>query len=114
MKKYYFSFLLFLNISFLFSQDDENSTSKFCKEIDNKKAIKLYEKGTNKKKYKKPERLQFLRECLQLEPDFVEANFAMAQEIIVHCKLENKPFTPALPFLYKVIANCPDLRKNAK
>jgi outer membrane protein OmpA-like peptidoglycan-associated protein/tetratricopeptide (TPR) repeat protein len=112
MKKYYFSFLLFVNISFLFSQDDENSTSKFCKEIDNKQAIKLYEKGTNKKKYKKPERLQFLRECLQLEPDFVEANFAMAQEIIVHCKLENKPFTPALPFLYKVIANCPDFHSN--
>lgn len=102
-------FIIKINI---FAQDDENSTSKFCKEINNKQAIKLYEKGTNKKKYKKPERLQFLRECLQLEPDFAEANFAMAQEIIVHCKLENKPFTPAVPFLYKVIANCPDLHSN--
>jgi len=112
MKKFLLGFLLFVNISLLFSQDEENSSSKFCREINNKKAIKLYEKGINKKKYKKPERLQFLRECLQLEPDFVEANFAMAQEIIVHCKLENKPFTPALPYLYKVIANCPDFHSN--
>ncbi len=94
------------------AQDEETGTSKFCKEIDNKQALKLYEKGINKKKYKKPERLEFLRECLKLEPDFAEANFAMAQEIIVHCKLENKPFAPAVPFLYKVIANCPELHSN--
>ncbi|MCX7728834.1 MAG: hypothetical protein N2203_05120, partial [Bacteroidia bacterium] len=86
---------------YLFSQEEDNAPSKFCKEIENKQCLKLYEKGINKKKYKKPERLQFLKECLQLEPDFAEANFAMAQEIIVHCKLENKPFAPAVPFLYK-------------
>jgi len=113
MNKYaLFALSIFIIKINIFAQDDENSTSKFCKEINNKQAIKLYEKGTNKKKFKKPERLQFLRECLQLEPNFAEANFAMAQEIIVHCKLENKPFTPAIPFLYKVIANCPDLHSN--
>ncbi len=115
MKKIYFYFTILPLIIFntkTIAQDEENGTSKFCKEIDSKQAIKLYEKGTNKKKYKKPERLEFLRECLKLEPDFAEANFAMAQEIIVHCKLENKPFTPAIPFLYKVIANCPDLHSN--
>jgi len=113
MNKYaLFALSIFIIKINIFAQDDENSTSKFCKEINNKQAIKLYEKGTNKKKFKKPERLQFLRECLQLEPNFAEANFAMAQEIIVHCKLENKPFTPAVPFLYKVIANCPDLHSN--
>ena len=36
----------------------------------------------------------------------------MAQEIIVHCKLENKAFTPAVPFLYRVIRNCPELHSN--
>lgn len=102
---------LLLHFSSFYPQDEEPSI-RFCKEINNQKALKLYEKGINKKKYKKPERLQFLRECLELEPDFAEANFAMAQEIIVHCKLENKPFTPAIPFLYKVIANCPDLHSN--
>ncbi len=96
----------------IFSQDEESSASKFCQEINNKQAVKLYEKGINKKKYKKPERLQFLRECLRLEPDFAEANFALAKEIIVHCKLENKPFTPAVPFLYKVISTCPQLHSN--
>ncbi len=92
-----------------FAQDDDETTSKFCVEIDNKKALKLYEKAIEKKKYKKPERLAFLRECLELEPDFAEANLAMAREIIVHCKLENKSFAPAVPFLFKAIAACPKI-----
>ena len=36
-----------------FAQDDEEKSSgKLCKEIDDKKAIKLYEKGINKKNTK--------------------------------------------------------------
>ena len=92
-----------------FAQDEDETTSKFCVEIDNKKALRLYEKAIDKKKYKKPERLAFLRECLELEPDFAEANLAMSREIIVHCKLENKPFAPAVPFLLKAIAVCPKI-----
>ena len=92
-----------------FAQDEDETTSKFCVEIDNKKALKLYEKAIDKKKYKKPERLAFLRECLELEPDFAEANLAMSREIIVHCKLENKPFAPAVPFLLKAISVCPKI-----
>ena len=65
-----------------FAQDEDETTSKFCVEIDNKKALKLYEKAIDKKKYKKPERLAFLRECLELEPAFAEANLAMSREII--------------------------------
>ena len=101
-------FFLLCSISF-FAQDDDESTSKFCVEIDNKKALKLYEKATDKKKYKKPERLAFLRECLDIEPDFAEANLAMAREIIVHFKLESKPFAPAVPFLLKAISVCPKI-----
>lgn len=93
----------------LFSQDDEGSSKKLCNDIDSKEAVKLYEKARDKKKHKKPERLEFLRKCLELEPDFAEANLAMGLEIVVHCKLENKPFKPAVSYFYKAIASCPQV-----
>lgn len=102
------SFLFLCSVPF-FAQDEEEGVSKFCSEIENKKALKLYEKAIDKKKYKKPERLGFLRECLAEEPDFPEANLAMAREIVVHSKLENKSFGAAVPFFYKAIAVCPQI-----
>jgi outer membrane protein OmpA-like peptidoglycan-associated protein len=108
MNKLILFFFLIYSVSG-FAQEEEEGTSKFCVEIDNKKALKLYEKATDKKKYKKPERLAFLRECLVEEPDFAEANLAMAREIIVHCRLENKPYAPAVPYLKKAIASCPQI-----
>ncbi len=109
MKSFLLSFLLIYTVSFFAQHDEEEEVSKYCVEIDSKKAIKLYEKGIDKKKYKKPERLAFLRECLEIEPDFAEANLAMAREIIVHCKLENKSFTPAIPYLLNAIKSCPQI-----
>lgn len=100
-------FLMSLN---LFSQEEDNeSNKKFCVEIDNKQALKLYKKATDKKKYKKPERLDFLRKCLEEEPDFAEANLAMGNEIVVTCKLNNKPFDKAIPYFYKAIEACPQI-----
>ena len=61
MNKLILSFFLIYSISF-FAQDEEEGAPKFCVEIDNKKALKLYEKATDKKKYKKPERLAFIRD----------------------------------------------------
>lgn len=90
------------------AQDDEG-VKKFCNEIDNKKAVSLYQKGTDKKKYKKPERIEFLMKCLEMEPDFAEANYTLAKEIIVRVKLENQPFDPAVPFLMKAIKACPQI-----
>lgn len=105
MKKILFVFIIFCSVK-AFSQEDEGGENKLCNEV-SKDALKLYEKGIDKKKYKKPERLDFLRKCLQEEPDFAEANLAMGLEIIVHCKLENKAFTPAVPYFLKAIASCP-------
>ncbi len=99
--------LLLSNASF--AQDEDEAPKAFCVDIDNKKAINLYKKGIDKKKFKKPERLAFLNQCLEMEPDFAEANLAVANEIIVHCLLENKPFTPAVPFFMKAIKACPQI-----
>jgi hypothetical protein len=51
-----FSILLFCT-QLLFSQE-KIETSTACHTIENKKAIKLYEKAQDKKKYKKQERLE--------------------------------------------------------
>lgn len=104
-------FLILFSFAFpvLSQDDDESGSSKLCVDIDNKNALKLFEKAKDKKKYKKPERLDFLRKCLELEPDFAEANLLMANEIVVTCKLQNKSFSPAVPYFYKAIASCPQV-----
>ncbi len=91
----------------LISQDEEEGEKKFCKEID-KKLEKLYLKGTDRKT-PKPERLKFLKQCLEEDPDFAEANLKMGFEFIVHLKLEEKPFAAARQYFMKAIASCPDI-----
>jgi len=91
-------------------EKEEEGEKKFCKEADlNKKALDLYEKGTNKKKYEKQERLEFLMKAIELEPDFAEANLEFGLALAGRCKLQEKPFTPTLPFFYKAIAQCPQI-----
>ncbi|MBL7931526.1 MAG: OmpA family protein, partial [Bacteroidia bacterium] len=93
----------------LAQDDDAQAPSKFCNEDLNKKAVALWEKGTDKKKYKRPERLEFLRKALEIEPDFAEAHLAVGLELAARSKLEEKAFTQTLPFFYKAIANCPKI-----
>src|SRR5688572_16954616 len=105
MKNYLLLFTATL-LSFSVSAQDDEAPKKLCDDGLNKKAIALYEKGADKKKYKKPERLEFLTKALELEPDFAEANLKMGLEIIVRCKLDNKPFTPTIPYFSKAIKAC--------
>ena len=101
--------LLLLGISCFAQDDDEESPTKFCNEEIDKKAMGFYVKGIDKKKYKKPERLEFLTKSLQIEPDFAEANLMLGLEIIVRLKLEEAPFAPAVPFFLRAIAVCPQI-----
>lgn len=104
MRKILFLVWMFIGLAVL-SQEDGGKT--YCKEID-KKLEKIYLKGTDRK-IPKPERLKYLRQCLDEDPDFAEANLAIGFEIIVHCKLEGKPFTSAVPFFMKAISSCPQV-----
>ncbi len=78
-----------------------------CQEMEDKKAVELYEKGCNKKQLKKEERMKALEASLALEPDYVEANYMFAAEKIKTLILDNKPFKPAVPYFKKVISICP-------
>ncbi len=90
-----------------FAQDEEKKSA--CPEPENKKALDLYKKGIDKKKYKKPERLTFLNEAVELEPDFAEAYMTIGNEIIVKCKLDNLPFSSARPYFLNAIRSCPKI-----
>ncbi len=97
-----------LSSSLRLSAQEENKDA-VCSEAENKKARDFYEKGTDKKKYKKPERLDFLNKAIELEPDYAAAHLALAQEIVVKCKLDNLPFAPAIPHFMKAIQVCPQI-----
>lgn len=99
-----FSFFVFcLNVGLLYAQDEQP-----CQEIDNKKAKKAYEEGIDKKKNKKEQRLAFLKRAIDLEPDYVDANFAYAEERIKTLIYEDAPFKPVEPYFKKVIEICPN------
>ncbi|HKC69554.1 MAG TPA: hypothetical protein VKG26_15060, partial [Bacteroidia bacterium] len=108
MKVKFVTLVFFLIVSlFSFAQEDEKKST--CPEPENKKAIALYKKGSDKKKYEKPERLKFLQEALQLEPSYAEAAMFLGNEIIVKCKLDNLPFSKALPYFKIAVAACPKI-----
>lgn len=86
------------------AQSDKDTA---CPAPDNKKAVELYEKGTDKKKNEKEQRVAFLRQAIQLEPNYVAANFALAEEFIKTAYLNQTPFDPAVPYFMTVINNCP-------
>ena len=100
IKKIFFFFLVLISFTAL-SQDD-----KPCQEIENKKAVDLFEKGINKKN-KKEERMAFLKQAMDLEPDYVDANFVYAEEQIKTMIYANSPFKPTEPYFKKVVEICP-------
>ncbi len=78
-----------------------------CSSTDDKKALELYQKGTDKKKYQKEERVAFLKQAIEMEPNYVPANFALAEEFIKTAYLNQAPFDPAVPYFLTVINTCP-------
>ena len=98
--------LAFLTLSCLgmvaFAQDE-----KPCQEIENKKAVKAYTQGIDKKN-KKNERMAFLKQAMELEPDYIDANFAYAEERIKTMIYDDAPFKPVEPYFKKVIEMCPN------
>jgi outer membrane protein OmpA-like peptidoglycan-associated protein len=109
MKNLFLLFLLSFSFNYFGQDDDKENATKLCNDAIDKKAMSLYEKALDKKKYKKPERLEFLQKALQIEPDFAEANLLMGLELIVRLKLEEKPFTPTVPYFMKAILTCPQV-----
>jgi len=84
-----------------------------CTEITNKKAIKLYEKSLDRKKYEFKERMDFVKEAIEMEPEYVEAIYQLASMKITIAKGDNTSFNPAKTDLLKVVELCPDFQPYA-
>ncbi len=106
MKKFLFIISYLFLLSSLHAQDE-----KSCQEMDNKKAKKLYEQGLDKKN-KKEDRLKFLQQAIDIEPEYLDANFAFAMERIKTLIYEDKAFKPVEPYLLKVYNACPNYHSN--
>lgn len=87
---------------FVFAQKDSG-----CGDPDDKKAVELYNKGTDMKKYGKEEREAFLKQAIELQPDYVAANFALAEDYVKTAYTNQSPFDPAVPYFMTVINDCP-------
>ena len=95
------------------SKSGDKDQLESCQEITNKKAIDLYAKACDKKKYpKKEERVHFLEQALTLEPDYVAANYLFGMEKIKTLIFDNKPFKPVEPYFKKVVQICPQYHSN--
>jgi outer membrane protein OmpA-like peptidoglycan-associated protein len=90
------------------SQNKEDNKAKPCNEITNKKAIKLYEKGTDKKNKSLEEKVQYLKQAIEVEPDYVEALFALADAQRRIANVRGTSYEPMAKNLERVIELCPD------
>lgn len=96
--------LLLTCFSISYAQEEESST---CGGTEIKEARKQYEKGIDKKKSSKDERIIALKKALELDPEFAEANFAYALEMIKTIMYKGGNFQPIEPYMLKVIEKCP-------
>lgn len=109
------SFSLLLVLAFLagpvsvFAQDDDAKPD--CQTIDDADALKNFEKSKDRKKYNWEERKAFLQEALKAQPDWAEANLAMAKMIMTKAKADGNEGTypAAIPFLKAAVDNCPKI-----
>ncbi|HEU4719327.1 MAG TPA: hypothetical protein VFU15_15895, partial [Bacteroidia bacterium] len=102
---------VFLRPSVALAQDDDDNTSTGgdCQQIDDKEAQKNFDKSKDHKKYSWDERKAFLQKALELEPDWADANMAMAKMIMNKAKADGNSdrYPAAEPYLKKVCDVCP-------
>ncbi|HET6243950.1 MAG: OmpA family protein [Bacteroidetes bacterium] len=112
--RFYQHFILYVLVLFVFSnstfaQKKQAKVEKeSCVEISDKKAIKLYEQGKDKKKYEKNKRMEFLKEAIETEPDYVEALSLYAEELIKTARADGTSFKHVEKYLLKIVVLCPE------
>jgi outer membrane protein OmpA-like peptidoglycan-associated protein/tetratricopeptide (TPR) repeat protein len=100
--------LFFLAFPSLAQKKGQEPQRESCVEITNKKALKLFEQGKDKKKYEKRERMHFLKQAIEEEPDFVDAMWLYVEEMIKTAKSEGTSLKGAEKYLERIIELCPN------
>lgn len=105
--------IAFLNPGFVFAQDDEEKSSSGggCGTPDDKEAVKNFEKSQDRKKYEWKERMEFLHLAIEAQPDWAEANLAMAKMFITKAIADGNEGTypAAIPYLKAAVTSCPEI-----
>lgn len=83
-----------------------------CDEDVSEKAKKLVEKAKDRRKYDKAKRLAFLRDALDEEEDYAEANFMLAIETVKTQRAKGGSFKTAATYLERVKRLCPDFHSD--
>jgi outer membrane protein OmpA-like peptidoglycan-associated protein len=83
-----------------------------CHVTDDKKALALYEKGCDNKKYKREERIDFLTKATEADPEYVDAYYKLASIQVILANLHQNPYDGALPYFKKVIEICPSFHSD--
>lgn len=88
-----------------FAQDD-------CDEDISEKAIKLVEKAKDRKKYSKEKRIEFLRDALEEEEDYAEANYMLGMEVIKTAIARGSGHSSSIKYFEKVSNLCPNFHSD--
>ncbi|MEW6469476.1 MAG: OmpA family protein [Bacteroidota bacterium] len=88
-------------------EEEGKENENDCPDPENPEAVKLFKKYQDKKKYEYKERIAFLKQCLEEEPDYPQANFEYARQLIIAAKNNSQSYKGAAPYLMKVINACP-------
>jgi outer membrane protein OmpA-like peptidoglycan-associated protein len=102
-----FRFLIFVATTLgslhLFGQDEKDK----CHHADSKKALELYEKGCDNKKYKREDRINFLTKATEEDPEYVEAYYKLATIALTVANLHQESYKSTVANFLKVIEICP-------
>lgn len=80
-----------------------------CDEDIAPKAKLWVEKSKDRKKYDKEKRIQMLRDAIQLEPDYGEANFMLGMEHLKTAEATGQGYGVIGPYFEKAKTSCPQL-----
>ena len=83
-----------------------------CDEDISEKAKKLVEKAKDRRKYDKAKRMEFLRDALEEEEDYAEANYMIAIESIKTARARGGGYSTITKYLERVKAACPDFHSD--
>ncbi|MCI5059296.1 MAG: hypothetical protein MRY83_24495, partial [Flavobacteriales bacterium] len=101
MKRIILYIVLGFFLTNVFGQDD-------CGNSTNKKALGLYEKGLDRKKYDKKKRMEFLRASISEDENYLAPRLEIGKQIVRTSKYQGSTTAPATKHFLKIVEECPN------
>lgn len=88
--------------------EDYDDAEDACGEVAGKKAVKLHEMGMNRKKYGKMQRMQYLKEAIELEPEYAAPIYELAVMHFRSAQFKGISYNTAERYFQQLVSICPD------